>query len=152
MNEDFHVRLRSDPRLLCALRWLVRGYVSSFGYSDRLDQIVLAVDEACANAIRHSYAGRHEEQLSLLLRADEGQIEIELRDEGTPIPRACTCPPPEDRVEAERLHPGGLGIYLIHRAFDEVIYEPGPERGNRVLMRLHAPPRQEVEHAPDIEC
>lgn len=137
MAEDFNITLRSDPRLLCALRWMIRAYVSSFGLDAVVDEVVLAVDEACANAIRHSYGGDQNRPLTLLLRAQEVYIEIELRDEGLPIPPERVHPPALEQVESERMTPGGLGMHLIHQIFDEVSYEPGTERGNRVIMRLH---------------
>lgn len=150
-HPDIRLELRSDPRLLCAMRALVRAYLVALGRADHADQVVLAVDEACANALRHSYQGRTGERLVLCLREQDGQIEIELRDEGIPIPADRTRPPDLARLEAERMNPGGLGVHLIHRAFDEVLYEPGAHRGNRVLMRLHTPRRQEVENAADPE-
>lgn len=151
MKEDFRIVLRAEPRLLCSLRRLVRDYVASFGFEDRLDQIVLAVDEACANAIRHSYQGRHDGTITLTLRAHEGMIDLQLEDEGLPIPVECTRPPDAQQLEADRMTPGGLGVYLIHRAFDEVIYDPGAQRGNRLRMRLYAPSKQEAEHGVDPE-
>ncbi|MBI2432089.1 MAG: ATP-binding protein [Candidatus Hydrogenedentes bacterium] len=138
MSDDLQVRVRTDPRLLCSVRWLVRGYLQGFGYSpERTEEVVLAVDEACANSIRHSYAGNHHALLVLSFRALERWIEIELEDTGTPVAIEKTRAPKAEHIERERLTPGGLGMYLIHRAFDEVLYDPGTERGNRVRLRLN---------------
>lgn len=137
MDADLQVRLKTDPKLLCAVRSLVRNYAILHGVeAERLDGVVLAVDEACTNAMRHSYGGSQQAEICLRLSAGTDWLEIELRDEGRPIPGEKLLPPDEAKVEAERLTPGGLGMFLIHRSFDEVRYEPGRSRGNRVLMRL----------------
>jgi len=138
--EDLHITLRADPRLLKAVRGLVQGYVRSCGISaERCDEVVLAVCEACTNAMRHSYNGRRDERLDLAFRCEGGEVVIELHDEGEPIPRACTRPRETAVKDLASLEPGGLGVSLMWRVFDEVEYCPGERRGNCVTMRLKCP-------------
>lgn len=129
--------MRAEPRLLHSVRGLVWRYVRAAGMSEECaDEVVLAVDEACTNAMRHSYAHRPEETVWLDLGHDDDWLQIEVRDTGTPAPaeslrkKELAPPDPDD------LRPGGLGVQLIHRVFDEVEFTPGAERGNRVRMRL----------------
>ena len=140
LKHDIRVEILSNPQLLKSIRGLVREYIESFGISrDRADEVVLAVDEACANAIRHSYGFDEDGRIQLSLCANGGWIEIELRDEGVPAqaPRLerkdLTVP------DKESLTPGGLGVQLIYRVFDEVRFSPGETCGNTVLMRLRLP-------------
>ena len=37
--------------------------------------------------------------------------------------------------DPDQLQPGGLGVQLMHRAFDEVLFCPGREAGNCVILR-----------------
>ena len=140
MTTDFEIQLRTDPRLLYSVRGLVWRYVRGGGFTeDRCDEVVLAVDEACTNAMRHAYCYRDDASLTLVLSMGEHWLEIEVRDEGTPAPAGCferkeLAPPSLDD-----LRPGGLGVQLIYRVFDEVEFTPGSERGNRVRMRLARP-------------
>ena len=106
---------------------------------DRCNEIVLAVDEACTNAVRHSYAGREDEKLVLRLRADASWFEVELRDEGRPAPRECQQPKHAAVPDKDALVPGGLGVRLIHTVFDDITYTPGDVKGNQVRMRLKRP-------------
>jgi len=136
-GEDIRVELASDPRLLQAVRRLVHGYLGAYGLpADRCDEVVLAVDEACANSIRHSYGGRREGTLRLSLRCEGQDIFIVLRDQGKPIPAEFTAARELAPPDLDTLTPGGLGVGLIYRVFDEVDYRPGKERGNCVTMRL----------------
>ena len=134
---DFQVQVRSHPRLLRPVRWLVRTWLNEMGVEcDRGDEVVLALDEACTNAIRHSYHGEDGNTLVLTLRAAPEWLELELRDDGDPAPLEKMQARILEAPTLDRLQAGGLGVQLIHRVFDEVTFCPGIERGNCVIMRL----------------
>jgi anti-sigma regulatory factor (Ser/Thr protein kinase) len=134
---DIQVDVLSKPKLLRSIRELVRCYVMDAGFSsDTADGVVLAVDEACTNAIRHSYAGSCEERLQLLLQCREAGIEIVLRDQGEPAPARRIAHTDVPTPDPSTLKPGGLGVKLIFQVFDEVQFRPGADRGNEVVMRL----------------
>jgi len=141
-HDDMRLDLAANPRLLNPVRALVRSYLLANGFPpEQADLVVLAVDEACANSIRHSYGGQ-EGRIVLTLRKSSEHLEFILRDEGVPAePDKCVkkeSPPPD----IESLRPGGLGVQLMHRVFDEVRFEPGSNRGNCVTMRLRRPETQ----------
>ena len=140
MTTDIDIEIRSEPRLLHSVRGLVWRYVRGLGFSeDRTDEVVLAVDEACTNSMRHAYHHHTDERVWLRLAADDAWIEIEVRDDGEAASAECLQrkellpPDPDD------LRPGGLGVQLIYRVFDEVEFSPGASKGNRVRMRLRRP-------------
>lgn len=145
-DPEFHLDLASDPRLLAGVRGLIRGYLSSVGVTGEwADCIVLAVDEACANSIRHSYGGKREHRIQLIARRVSAGIEFELRDDGVPVePERCKKKESIGVPDGSTLQPGGLGVQLMYEVFDEVIFAPGRERGNRVTMRLSLPVRSDV--------
>ena len=136
-GEDIRIEVRSDPKLLRSVRAMVRGYLETQeAPTDRADSVVLAVDEACANAIRHSYQTRTDRRLTLSLRSGGGEIEIVLSDDGIPAPPERLLRKKPRRPDRTTVSPGGLGVQLMYDVFDEVEFCPGPERGNRVTMRL----------------
>lgn len=120
---------------------MVRCYVHELGFcDDTVDKIVLAVDEACANSIRHAYSGNLEGSLEVSLGTEDGNLVIEVRDEGRPAPRERL----EKRLgepaqRAEDIRPGGLGIPFMHEVFDSVEFDAGETHGNRVRLRLQRP-------------
>jgi anti-sigma regulatory factor (Ser/Thr protein kinase) len=138
MTGDFHIELRAQPMLLRPVRELLRTYLAAGDFPpDTIESVVLAVDEACTNAIRHSYGGSCDEALDLsIARTGDGGLEIVLCDRGAPAPaerlKPRTLLPPDPR----RVRPGGLGVQFMFHVFDDVRFCPGRERGNRVVMRL----------------
>lgn len=140
-DQDITVDVAADPHLLTSVRGMIRSYVGSFGFeSERAEEIVLAVDEACANAIRHAYGGPCDKKYHLTMRSTKVWVEIELRDGGKPVPaKALDIAKDTKPADLEDIVPGGLGIPLIFGVFDKVEFEPGKTRGNCVRMKLKRP-------------
>ena len=140
-EKDLGLKVVADPTLLVAVRGMVRSYVANFGFpKDRVDEVVIAVDEACTNAIRHAYGGPCERTYQLSMRSSNGWIEIELRDNGRPAPPTkVQLTKDTTPADIESITPGGLGMRLIYGVFDEVQFTPGKTRGNCILMKLKRP-------------
>ncbi len=90
-TNDIRLQVSSDPRLLGVIRGVIQVWLEVCGLvPDRRHEVVLAVDEACSNAIRHAYEGRTDESVELVLSASEEWIEITVSDEGRPCPSECS--------------------------------------------------------------
>jgi serine/threonine-protein kinase RsbW len=100
------------------MRNFVRGFLDGFPLSERdRTLMVLGVDEACTNIIRHAYQLREDQLIALSLESQPDCVRLRLRDYGKqPIPDTLRRP----RVNLVK--PGGLGLYLIRNAFDQVDY------------------------------
>ncbi len=89
--------------------------------------VLLALDEAVSNAIRHGSRGG--EQVLVTVESDDEWVEMTVRDGGpTPrLPRLPAEPPPV-------LQTGGRGLWLILQLVDEVRLQR-IEDGTRLTMR-----------------
>lgn len=141
MKQDFMIEIAPDPRLLRVVRDLVRSYLVQAGFgSERVDEVVLGVDEACTNAIRHSCAGKPDSTFSIAFGTTKDWLEIQLEDSGEPAsPESLVPGERPDPADASDLRPGGLGVHLIHEVFDQVDFCPGVTQGNCVTMKLKLP-------------
>jgi anti-sigma regulatory factor (Ser/Thr protein kinase) len=136
-DRDLRLTIRSDPKLLAAVRSLVRSWVDSWDIDIKTaDEVVLAIDEACTNAIRHAYEGRCDGAVELTLHAEPEHLEFQVSDTGVSCPSEHTQRRPLRPPDVDDLRPGGLGIQLIHEVFDEVDFCPGEGGGNCVTMKL----------------
>ena len=135
------MEVSSDPALLGAVRGAVRCYFDAYGIpKERADELVLAVDEACANAIRHAYSGQKNRTFRLAMRTTKRWIEFEVRDGGKPAPREKIAQKGLPEVsDSQEITPGGLGIQLMYEVFDKVDICPGKTRGNCVTLSLKRP-------------
>lgn len=137
-DKDLRLAVRSDPKLLASVRSLVRSWVDSWDIEEKTaDKVVLAIDEACTNAIRHAYEGRGDGSVELTLHAAPEHLEFQVSDTGVSCPSECTERRPLRPADVDKLQPGGLGIQLIYEVFDEVDFCPGESVGNCVTMKLN---------------
>lgn len=92
-----------------------------------IELLVLGLDEACTNIIRHAY-GHDEKPVRLEMERLHDRVRFVLRDYG----RACDPQCIRSR-ELEEVRPGGVGVYIIRQVFDYVKYEPR-RRGTRLVL------------------
>ena len=136
-DKDLSIVFRSSPKLLCDVRAMIRSYLINQGVQDdKVQELVLAVDEACTNAIRHAYRGAADQFLELSMDSRDGWIELVVHDDGIPAPYDRGRRKSEEDILAEALTPGGLGMHLIYNVFDDVEFMPGDGQGNTIVMRL----------------
>lgn len=114
---------------LAAIRGFVRDAARSFGATpEATDDLVLAVDEAATNTIRHGYGGR------------PGPLRVEVSWEGSAVlvrlvDRAPAFdptgrPPPDLDTPLERRPFGGMGIHLMRVSVDRLVHRSLGRSGN----------------------
>ncbi|MGB0669876.1 MAG: ATP-binding SpoIIE family protein phosphatase [Rhodospirillales bacterium] len=126
-----YLEVPARPDRLKIIRSVVQGAGRAAGADDdEIQDITLAVDEACQNIIRHAYGGPCDEPIEIELRQADDRLIIRLHDQAPPID--VTKVKPRD---IEDIRPGGLGTHLIREVMDEVDFlSPPPQGGN--LLRL----------------
>lgn len=99
-------------------RWLkeqeVTGVVAN--------QIVLAVDEACANCMIHHHQCDGSSKIEVGLYTEDETIYVEIRDSGKAFPLDQYKPQAINDIIRKR-NKGGMGIYLINQIMDEIEIE-----------------------------
>ncbi len=89
--------------------------------------IVLAVDEACQNVIRHAYGHDPEGEIEMEIRRNGGELIILLRDFAETVDPETIKPRDLDDVR-----PGGLGTHFINEIMDSVEWL-APDGGGNLL-------------------
>jgi len=120
--------MASDTRYLPVVRGAMAALTAAIGWDEaECRAIVLAVDEAIANIIRHAYRGRSDGLIELECRESADGLEVSLLDSGEPpdTSRICEREAPADLT-------GGLGTHIIRQVMDSVSYQR-TESGNQFL-------------------
>ncbi|PCJ55453.1 MAG: hypothetical protein COA73_13420 [Candidatus Hydrogenedentota bacterium] len=137
IQRDMMLEVAADPCLLCAVRGMVRSYLVDAGFDgDKISEIVLGVDEACTNVIRHAYCGDRDRRYRILLCKSASWLEVQVQDDGDCANAEMYEDTGDGVTDLDAITPGGLGVRLIHTVFDEVEYLPETDEGNCVIMRL----------------
>lgn len=111
------------------------------------NKVVLAVDEAVANIIKHAYGGAGEGKVQVDVRADARRFEILIFDTGQCFdPSAIKNPDMQEHVRLGKKT--GLGIFLMRQIMDEVSYNFAEGRQNQLHLVKFIPPPDEGEKTP----
>ncbi|MET9343777.1 MULTISPECIES: ATP-binding protein [unclassified Nonomuraea] len=92
-----------------------------------ISDMLLAVSEACSNAVRHGGpANRYEVSASI----GYGRCDVKVADAGTGLPSMpLHYPPPETE--------NGRGLLIMRSVVDEISFGITPGRGTTVHLRKH---------------
>lgn len=132
-GEEIRLELVSKTAYLCAVRSMISAVCNRLSFnSAQASQIVLAVDEALANVIKHGYSGREDGKIVLFVCpfsiSERGPgIRIIIEDNAKQVdPSAIKSRDLDD------VRPGGLGVHIIQRVMDSVQYEKRGGSGTAV--------------------
>ena len=116
----------------------IRDFVSSYAREAGIDQeiiekIILAVDEACTNIMKHAYKSVSEGEIIIKVKFDKHKFTIVIRDFGNSF-EADKVPDPDLKRYYKEKRVGGLGMYLMKTLMDDVQYLTVPGKYNQVLL------------------
>ena len=137
------IRLEIPPRLdyLAVVRLVVAtaAALDPALPESRLDDLRLAVTEACSNAIKAHRPEAVEDPVIVSCHLDEDRFQVDIRDRGPGFDPDALAALPEASDPKRLQHESGLGIPLIRVLTDEVTFEPAGD-GTIVSMTLKRPP------------
>jgi len=119
---------------LLEVREFVLSAARQFGFDEEeASKIVLAVDEACTNVIKHAYQYAPDREIEIVIRPDKDRLQITVIDDGRAFnPSATKLPDLKQHLSHYRR--GGLGIYLMRTLMDKVEYKYAPGKRNEVRL------------------
>ena len=130
MIELVTLTVLSHPKYLYVIRSALYPLVIEAGFSKKeARKIILAVDEACSNIIKHAYEGDHTKTITVSVSDDAERFIVRLRDYGRKVDAATIVPRKLDDIR-----PGGLGTHLMGSAFDIVTYDTNREQGTLLTL------------------
>jgi anti-sigma regulatory factor (Ser/Thr protein kinase) len=122
--------LPADERLLRATRRAVAAYLEEFVASaDIIDDVVLALNEACTNVLQHAFSKVGSGTLCLRADLTTDEVVVEVVDDGIGFDVM--------RYQAgDLLAVFGRGLEMVRRLMTTVEVEsPRPDGGTRLLMK-----------------
>ena len=129
------LRIPCDAKYIAVARLVVAGVGSRVGLNmDEIDDLKVAVSEACTNVIEHAFAACDTREgpafIALRFVPRENALQVEVEDYGAGFD--------SDQIQAPSLsQPAvdqGLGLYLIGQLTDEVEVQSASGSGTKVIM------------------
>lgn len=126
--------VKSRTENLTAVREFISSAVEEVhAPPDIAGDIVLAVDEACTNIIKHAYKFSPDGDIIIKLKYSDKKIVVKITDQGAPF-SPDKVPTPDLKKYFEEKRVGGLGMYLMKSLMDDIHYKSVPGKYNQVLL------------------
>lgn len=124
--ETIKMEISANPDFVSIIRLTTSGLANKIGFSiDDIEDIKVAVSEACTNAIKHS----NDEKVTITFNVLENGLEIEIKDNGKGYD-IDSIPTPDLTQPREN----GLGLFIIQTLMDEVKVESKDNQGTIIKM------------------
>lgn len=128
------INVSSSTEHLREVREFVQNFVQQFDVNKKnLDEIILAVDEAYTNIIKHAYNNDPNHTVKIELGTSTDTLWVRLSDTGHHF-NADEYHPPDLLKRIKNKQRGGMGVYLINKLMDSVEYSSSGKT-NTILMR-----------------
>ena len=130
MNDLLTIQIPSDPKYLSIIRTVTAKMGELSGLEETtIEDVKLAIDEACSNVIKHTYRGDISQTILIRFRKSQKGFEVWIEDEGIKVE-----PHLVEGRNLDDIRPGGLGVHLIKRAFDIFTFDQRKRKGNRLRL------------------
>ena len=133
------VQTPGDIGYLHRIREFIAGMATEAGIGQHeIDNIELAVDEACTNIIEHGYTSDDpKKELTVRMEIDSSKIVLTVIDHAEPFNMLLYEPRDVSQLRDEG-RDGGLGIRLIKRIMDDIDYRT-IDGQNELIMTKYFP-------------
>lgn len=126
IKSKMKIELSCDPEYVSIIRLTTSGIANKIGFNiDDIEDLKVAVSEACTNAIKHST----DKEFSIEFRELENAIEIEVSDKGIGYEKELIPQP-----EIHEMKESGLGLFIIESLMDVVEVK---DQGRKIVMRKY---------------
>lgn len=124
------INIKSNPNELKNLRGQIKKYLNENFKDLKVDEILLAIDEAVQNIIRHAYEMKADQPIDIEIQKTKN-FSIKIRDYGKQVELSSIAPRKLDEVR-----PGGLGVHFIRTICKNVKYEHAKDNKGGTILTL----------------
>lgn len=126
--------VKSKTENLSIIRDFIKSTTTEAGVaSDVVENIILAVDEACTNIIKHAYKSSPDGEIIIKTKSTLSCFVVSITDYGKSF-EPDTIPEPDLQKYYRQKRVGGLGMYLMKTLMDDVKYVSIPGKHNEVML------------------
>lgn len=121
---------------LAVIRDFVSVHAVAFGFKEQVvNQITLAVDEACSNVIRHAYNQDSNQTIRIQIEEKNKEFMVSIFDSAESFDPTKVASPNMEEYFRSFKH-GGLGVHIIKKVMDDIMYIPADAQHPLNELRL----------------
>jgi anti-sigma regulatory factor (Ser/Thr protein kinase) len=131
MNLTAEYRLRNNPSEAKQIGDWVAAFARRAGLSKEVQSAIdLSLVEWITNVITHAYEDSYEHWITVRFQKHDTEVRVEIEDDGREFD-PLTLPPADTSAPLETRAIGGLGVHMMRKLMDTVLYRR--ENGRNIL-------------------
>ena len=124
--ETIKMEITANPEYVSIIRLTTSGIANKIGFCiDDIEDLKVAISEACTNAIKHSL----EDRFTIIYTMIENGLTIEIIDNGKGYVSKEVSEP-----DLDNLKESGMGLFIIESLMDKVNVESTEGKGTSIKM------------------
>ena len=124
--ETIKMEISANPEYVSIIRLTTSGIANKVGFClDDIEDLKVAISEACTNAIKHSL----EDRFTIIYTMIEKGLTIEIIDNGKGYNTKEVSEP-----DLDNLKESGMGLFIIESLMDDVNVESTEGKGTSIKM------------------
>ena len=124
--ETIKMEISSNPEYVGIIRLTTSGIANKVGFClEDIEDLKVAISEACTNAIKHSL----DDRFIIIFNILENGLTIEIIDEGQGYDISSVSQPSLDNLQES-----GMGLFIIQSLMDDVTIESKEGKGTTIKM------------------
>lgn len=135
MSSYIHLTIPAKAEYIDIVRLTLFGIAQKAGfYYDEIEDMKVAVTEACTNAVLHAYSNQQPGVVDISFEVQEEGISIRVKDDGSSFvyDHASNKDASHHDQDLSEITAGGLGLFMMNALMDKV--EVFTERGTEVIL------------------
>lgn len=129
--EVIEIEILSKTKYIKILRESMKYFLrlNDYGNEEQIFFMELALNEAIANVIEHTYEFDEEKKIIIKFEIDNNQFKVYIRDFGEKINT--------DEIKSrdlDEIKDHGLGVHIITQVFDKMMWKDINEKGNLLIL------------------
>lgn len=124
--ETIKMEITANPEYVSIIRLTTSGIANKVGFCiDDIEDLKVAISEACTNAIKHSL----DDRFTIIYSMIESGLTIEIIDNGKGYDISTVNEP-----DIDNLKESGMGLFIIESLMDDVTVESQEGKGTSIKM------------------
>lgn len=134
-NKSEFCFLSKNSELTKVREFIMAKANNAFSNFDKINKLVIAVDEACSNLIHHTFNYNENENICINTYIENSSFVVEIKDKGEPF-----NPIQLDSVNMKEylneFKKGGLGVHIIKLVSDDIEYIEKTDENSFNIFRI----------------
>ena len=120
---SYSISIQSDYNEVVKVNEAIHNFLLKDGVEEYISNAFdICITEAVNNVIKHAYQGEKNKPITISVKKENNEVELQIIDEGTPRSHFEIPNLEFDPDDTENLPESGMGVFIMNQLMDKIDY------------------------------